>query len=373
MSQLLLTFAIDLARTDLPFFGRRHGPLFHRWLPDGENTPIPLPTGSPNVEIFVWFHRAGKLIGSFVEYQTGESFDEALIPTQGILDAGPLWGQALFKKVSNKDFEALRDPTGNTPYLGLGKNVVKILVPPLSAFVDTLRVKYGQYWLRPIPRWDSLRESLGSYCQSLQLKWSTDGTTWARFVPDQPVIKLSASLTSPESFLTFLTEADWNAIPAEASREYAPPLGAAILLRARELLDNDDLRYAFIEAATAAEITVNQLIRDRTAPLELPQDMSRLFDLKLPTKLAFVAVHEPSLTKDDIKDALKAVRFRNKIVHDGTEPKPDWQPALKALIKVTARLSSHIVKLPSAHVGNSRMSPDTWERKQANSQPPFLV
>jgi len=373
MPQLFLRFAIDLARSDLPSFRQSHGPLFHRWLPDGENASITLPTGTPNAELVVWFHRAGRLIDSFVEFQQGESFDEALIPTQGVLDAGPLWGRMVLKNVRKKDIEALQEPTGTSPYLALGKTIVHILVPPLSAFVDTLRLKYGQYWLSPILDWDSRRQSLGSYCQGLGLRWSADGTSWAPFLPDQPVIQLSGSLTSPESFLAYLTEADWNAIDAQSSRDYAPPFGATVLLRARELLDNDNLRHALIEATTATEVTVDQLIRDRMAASPLSKHRDRLLELPLPLKLAFLAVHEPRLTNDDVIRALKAIDYRNQIVHEGKQPRADWRPALKALIQVTARLSSYIVKLPSAQAGNACMSPDAWQREQADREPPFLV
>lgn len=373
MPQLFLTFTIHLERSDLSSSHPAHGPLFHRWLPDGEKNAIPLPTGTPNVAILAWFYRAGTVIGGFVEYQQGGSFDQKLISTQGILDAGHLCGRMVFKNVSNTDLDAIGGPIGNTAYVKFGKSLVKTLIPPLSTFVDTLRVKYGQYWLSPIPRWDSRRESLGAYCQTLQLRWSTDGTTWARFLPDQPVIHLVGSLTPPEFFLTFLTETDWNDIYDNPPHDYVPPLGASVLLRARELLDNENLRYAFIEAATAAEITVDQLIRDRTAPLQLPENISRVVELPLSTKLALLGVHEPALTNAEITDALKAIRLRNEIVHDGAEPKTDSLPALKALIKVTARLSSHIIKLPSAHVGNSRMSLSTWKREQAKREPPFLV
>ena len=59
MPTLLLRFRARVHHPRLPVHWIGSGPLFHRWLPDGEKDAIPLDTGEPDVELRVWFERLG--------------------------------------------------------------------------------------------------------------------------------------------------------------------------------------------------------------------------------------------------------------------------------------------------------------------------
>ena len=51
MPTLILKLIIPLERYDLDDLGRPHGPIFHRWLPEGEKDSISIKTKSQNVVV----------------------------------------------------------------------------------------------------------------------------------------------------------------------------------------------------------------------------------------------------------------------------------------------------------------------------------
>jgi len=367
MSQLFFSFNIDLSRHERPFLQQPPGPLFHRWLPDGQNNAILLPTGTSKIELSVWFSRDSKGSAS----QGSTALDNVLLPRQAILDAGPLAGLVVFRSVSAAQLGALNEDMNGLAYVRFAKQLIKIVIPPVSSFVDTLRTKYGQYWLAPVPTFDSRRESLGNYCNTLGLSWSTDLKTWRMLIPGGLVIKLSATKTPHDAYLALLTESDWQDLKLAPPTHHSPPLDTTILLRACELIGTDNLRYAFIEAVTAAEIRVDRMIEDTFRALNIPDDPKRLLELPLKLKLAFVASHDSSLSPHDLTQSIIAIDIRNKIVHDGAEPAPHSEASLKALIRVVARLSGGITKLPSPYLPHFEMDPLHWDQVQEDRMPPF--
>ncbi len=66
MEILLLKFARPLATPSE--LVRLHGPLFYRWLPDGEKNAITLSTNDDNANLKVWFERYGFVDGGFVRF-----------------------------------------------------------------------------------------------------------------------------------------------------------------------------------------------------------------------------------------------------------------------------------------------------------------
>jgi len=199
---------------------RHYGPLFHRWLPDGEKDAIILDTGDSNAKLRVWFERRGFIDNGFIRFSYDRrEIESKIIPTQAILDAGPIMGLLEIKRFSEEESAALREnKIGDVYYIALAKRVVKKLIyPSVARFLNVLRTNYGQYWISELKKWDSNKESLGNYCSSLGLKWSLDdGKTWAPFIPNKPEIMLTTTIR--QSYTEYLTKEDWQEL-AKVARE----------------------------------------------------------------------------------------------------------------------------------------------------------
>src|SRR5947209_19407465 len=70
------------------------GPMFHRWLPDGEADAISLQTAdSPKSDLSVWFERRGYMDGNRIKYDhERHEIDAAKTPWNGSLCGGYLTG-----------------------------------------------------------------------------------------------------------------------------------------------------------------------------------------------------------------------------------------------------------------------------------------
>ncbi len=108
MSTLLLKFGINLEEYSLSIIAQHHGPLFHRWLPDGEKDAIVLDTGDSNIELRVWFERRGFVDNGFIKFDyKRREVNPEIIPKQAILDAGPLWGLLKIQGLSEEELVPL--------------------------------------------------------------------------------------------------------------------------------------------------------------------------------------------------------------------------------------------------------------------------
>lgn len=110
MLTLLLKFKINLEEYDVSTYSQHYGPLFHRWLPDGEKDAIVLDTGDPNAELKVWFERLGFKDKDFIEFDyTRREVDPETIPKQAILEAVPLMGLLKIQALSEEESTPLRE------------------------------------------------------------------------------------------------------------------------------------------------------------------------------------------------------------------------------------------------------------------------
>ena|SRR5579864_7710754 len=163
MQTLFLKFYVYLGRQD--FMRKFDGPLFHRWLPDGEKDAINLDTGTPEVTLKVWFERRGFVGEKLIKYDvTRKEVDSAIIPTQAALVAGSLFGLLEIQGLAEEKVTPIRENRiGDAIYVAFGDQVVnKLICPSVSRFINILRGKYGQYWLRELRKWDSRNETLGA-------------------------------------------------------------------------------------------------------------------------------------------------------------------------------------------------------------------
>jgi hypothetical protein len=115
------------------------GPLFHRWLPDGETDAIDLYTGFPNARLKVWFERRGYVEGGVIQFDiTRKDVDPAIIPTQAALCAGSLFGLLEVQDITDDEATCLSKQLTEDPiYVTLcGTLVDKIIQPCVSRLID---------------------------------------------------------------------------------------------------------------------------------------------------------------------------------------------------------------------------------------------
>jgi hypothetical protein len=367
MTTLLLVFEIHLEQHDIPTPVRHHGPLFHRWLPNGQEDAIVLDAGDPNAELKVWFERRGYVDSGLIKFSyERREVDPEIVSKQAILDAGPLMGLLELRGLPQEQLVAIQeDKIGDDHYRAIGKKVAnRLLYPPVARFLNILRVNYGEYWIRELEKWDSREESLGSYCSTtLSLKWSLDGGEhWAPFCPDKPVVQLRGRMR--RTYPGYLTEEDWQELAQTAQQEYEPSTAAYILARTHQLLDQDNLKHALIEGVSALELALSEFIRRKLHDSDLLVESIKAFwNSPLHSRVVSLAPILDTLSLQDIEHTVKAIKMRNEVVHEGWSPTDDAKVELSGLLHtVAALLTGPRFKFPSAKPGNAIMSEDQWEK-----------
>lgn len=361
MATLLLRFAINLEDYHSPF--RNHGPLFHRWLPDGEKDAITFDTGEPDTELKIWFERRGYVNdGGFIEFDADRrDVDDSKIPTQAVLDAGPLFGSLKIENLSKKYVVPMTENRlGDEDYINLGKKIVKLLRPPIARFLDTLRTNYGQHWVSPLKEWDSRSESVGSYCSGLQIDWSLDGgESWEKFRPDENIFYINALYKDPE-FDPYLTAEDWNDVAEIVQIGYEPSLAATILTRSRQLSEQGNANYALIEGVTALELAIGDFVRNKVGDSDiLKKSIQSFWNLPLPSKVVSLVT---TLGADprDLEDTISAIDLRNAIVHEGKSPGAIELSGLYRTISLFIK-DGPSLRFPESVPSNALKSPKEWE------------
>lgn len=361
MPTIELSLAINLEDYNLPKIERHAGPLFHRWLPNGETDALTLATNNPNASLIVWFTRRGFVASNgyiMFDYDKCE-VDPSIMELQAVLDAGPLIGRVTLADVTEDELNALRENIeGSSAYINLGKRVVNLIHPPISRLIQILRVTFGQYWLRTLPSWDSRNQSLGSYCTSyLQLMWRPNPETeWQKFHPTKSEAFLTVTVPSDEFWTQYLLREDYFGLSDVHTSGYTPELAGTILARAHKNRVAGALSYAFVEAATALEIAMSSRVstayRNST---NIKKALQAYFDLPLRTQLISLASFDGDLSPDELELALSAIDIRNKIVHEGYVPyrTKENHKALEGLFSVITRfLPGPKYKFPQANSGN---------------------
>jgi len=369
MNKILFKFAIILEDDGLL---KHYGPLFHRWLPNGFKDAINLNMGDPNYKLKVWFERRGFVRDGFIMFNYDKyEVDEKIIPKQGVLEGGPLFGLLEFKGLSEKELESVRQDRRDKDYLSLGKKVVnKIIFPRVSNFLNILRIVYGQYWIKELEMWDTKKESLDSYCNSIELYWSLDdGKNWHRFIPNDPSpIALKIEL-SDEKFKQFITNDDWDLIKNLVESNFEPTLAAECLIRSREFLIADNIRSSIIEGVTALEIAVEEFIRNRIKSSGYPNgffDINIIRDIR--TKVKNIAAIQGNISIDIIEKVMKIIEMRHRVVHDGWNPPKQSFSSIRiqllGLYKfIIFLLGSPYLKFPFANPGNAINPAEYWDKK----------
>ena len=369
MPTAIFTLIVPLERYYLEKFDRPHGPIFHRWLPDGKKDSILIKTKSRNVKILVWFERCGFVQDGWIRFDYKKrEIDPTILKRQAKLDAGPLRVRIELKGITTEDIKTLKKiKKGDEKYKRIGKRLIKILNESVIPFIDTLRFYYGQYWLQELNKWNSQDESLGSYFRKIHTKYSIDkGATWNDFIPDEMKGTVHLVSTIQSDFSSYFSKEDWKALDNIDLSEFKPTLALKLLQTAHQLKDEGDYKQAIIEGNTSLEIAISNLFKNRLSLSKaLKKEMeSFLKQLKTTTKLTVISSLINGLSNKDIENAISIVNIRNDIVHGGFSPKIDSQTRekIESLFGIIAKLiSNKPIKFPSASASNTLFSGDKQE------------
>ncbi len=365
---LFLWFYVDLEAAHYP--RARHGPVFSRWLPDGRNDLLELPTGDREATLEIWFERCGYTDEEgFTHFDASRSeIDPTAIRTQGGLEAGNLFGLLRLSTVDSAELDCVQNSRhGEEPYLELGKRVVRTITPPVSRVIALMQAVFGQFWLPGLEPFDSRKWSLGSYCSDiLHLKWSSEEDGGRRpFLPnlDSAWSEIAVASTSADAFMQYLVDEDWGVLKALLQGDYETPLAAQLLVEARSRMARKDLRAAIAVGTTALDLAIEnrfrQLLQGSEKCIEKGQSF---YDLKLAQKTVFLGPAIGIRDKEAIEQCLDAIRSRNDIVHEGADPKSIPDSQWDGLFKVTAAfLGPPSYKLPPLDIGILTAPERIWD------------
>jgi len=357
MPALLLRFAIVLENSSIaphdPLSGeRRHGPLFHKWLPDGERDGLDLNVDETDAELRVWFEQNGFVEMGRVKFDyERKELDARIISEHPVLDAGPLIGMLRLSNVPEDVLEAIQDNrAGDSAYVAFGRRVVQLLTGPLTRFLDVLRTNYGQYWISELKDWNPRDQNLGSFFSLvIQTKWSIDeGVTWGDFLPEAPEF-FGAGRGATVNYDELLTRLDWRELQKTLSEGYEPKLGARLLTSTHELIEREDLRGAAIQGMMALQVALNEFMQRKTRMNKvLGENLQAFASLPLPARLAAVSTLSGAISAQQVESALKLADMHHKIIREGWEPPATARKELEnGLLTVAALLPGPGFKFPS--------------------------
>lgn len=377
MTTLYIRFARDLTDYAEGAALAYHGPLFHRWLPNGQADSIALQTGHPDYELRVWFERCGFTQGEFVEFAFDRNeVEPAIMERQGILDAGALRGLLTLQGLPDATLLAMQgQQRGDDAYRSFAKSLIQdILYPPLDCFMTALRVNFGQTWIRSLEPWDSRSLTLGAYCGALNMKWAIEPSgPWTKFIPDEPIHMLGTVVTMDgEGYLEYLTRDDWLSIPRLLD-QVSPPSTSAVMMRgSHELLAHGRIRYALVEGCSALELAIEDYVRSHQGGSQVLHDLVKsFFNLSLGSRMATLSASIGRLPRTTIEAAASAIHERNGLVHEGKEPSADAPNHLRQLLRViSSLLPGPLYRFPEPHHQNTLAEPSKWDEIYARQNTP---
>ena len=350
MKNLFLRLTVQLENLELPEFFRPHGPLFTHWLPNGLSDAVEVRCAHKGNQLRLWFERRGYVERDFIRYDPRRrEVDKISMQRQAKLEAGDLHGEGQFVALTSPEMKAIEDNAiGHEDYIAAGKRVVEFLYTPVSNLIAVLKYQYGQYWLPSLDAWDSRRQTLGGYCSStFFLRWrSSEEQEWQPFLPTQQGSTFIVGPPPGRGYGEYLSREDWEKIK-KTDLNAALHLASIILGRANELFDTGQLRQAFVEAGSAAELAVNKYVLARGQALGIrDSSLDQFFELPLAKQIAVTVTLSQMDVGPMLPKALKAIDTRNRIVHKGEHPSTNDADCLRALFKVVAAILEADHKFP---------------------------
>ncbi len=364
MAILVLKLTIPFERYDLENHTKRFGPVFHRWLPDGETDALSINAKSKYINIKIWFERCGYMNNGWIKFDCKKrEIDPSILLRQAKIDAGPLHVKMCIKNLNSNAVESVyANKRGDEGYIKIGKKIISILNDNLIPFVNTLRFQFGQYWIRELLPWNSQKESLGHYFIGLHTKWAKENEeSWQEFIPDEIKSTAHLNIICGKDFSHYFSKDDWEYLNNFQPENHRFGLTHKVLLNAHELREQGNYKQCFIESITSLELSISEYMKNRLSiPKELKKEIESFWQMPIRSQTTVLAMTLPSVSYTHIKNTVEAIKIRNKIVHEGFSPNGDFED--KKLIDsvffiISKLLSEEIMKFPSCSDSGNTLLP----------------
>jgi hypothetical protein len=369
MGSLRLSLSLRLNNHNLQTHPRPEGVLFHQWVPDGEADAISLTADNDPNRLRVWFERLARNRTGLLEWDAqGQDFDAAIMERQSKLEVGQLSGELILEEVSTEEWTALQrnlvergqpvrveEHVEDAACNALAKRIIKLIQPPVSRFLNTLRNQYGQHWLPELTPWDSRREKLGSYCAQLGLHWfHEERDVWYRLIPTNFGFTIVIQPLGGRAYADLLTERDWRHLQATRCLKEIP-LELHLLGEASRFLHAQDFRQAFVAAASALDIALSRRLRVPSGASQVLRSTIQSFvDKQGLSTGAAITFLLAGTAREDIEIVLDTLRIRNGVVHEGYLPNQANVIVLRRFMGITSRfIGLPEFKAPELTNGNS--------------------
>jgi hypothetical protein len=342
------------------------GPQFHHYLPSQDDGALNIRVERPEGTLRIWFQRKGVIgdDGWIRQDYREEPLDKNAVTLQGVISGGPLFGSFVTSAVESVLIDELRLRKYGAPLgLAFGEQFIRAVVNPhFVRAVASIRFLTGQYWLEPLYAWDGKKESLGVFCQHLQMWWREGDGEFDHFLPAAPDHHFE--VTGPENpYRQLPDETRWLQIVRLIEAGYEPSIVGQTLLRAHQLRERGETRLAFVEAVSALEIATTALIRAKLGDNKAVTDAAQSYTgLPFKTKLALVASFS-DVKPNDIELSFMGYAIRNGLAHEGLPASPDDLDALDALLRVGLMLTPEPrpVFATPVNINEKRDTVDEWE------------
>lgn len=364
---------------------------FHRWFPNGPSDALSLETGHPNVSLRIWFDPKHISRGSFTTENEKEALalcDESALSKIGVLWSGPLFGEL---KVSGGLPENCIDALVQTSEEAIPEHqeIAKIILkywicPSLEKFIHTLRFRFGHYWVAAFEGWDGDLDTLSSYCNgTFMLKVSTDAGRSFRALSLGPIILSGTGVfdMNGDSYRAYLSKLDWYKIPSHVKNfdDSSPALRVLlkVLCSAHHLLEAEDVKYALLESITALELAIDHRFRQGLKggkavlkkEVRFTGDQNGKGGLDLPSKIVIANAFACCASEKEVEDILEAINERNKLVHEGKDPREDVEKCVKTVLEYIVSILELEYRFVRHEAGNIKMDTAKWENRNEEERP----
>ena len=236
---LTIKFGLWIQDYEMDEPSKLDGPVFTRWLPDGENDALKVTIDRYSAEVYLWFERHGFIDDSgFIRYEHKRfEIDPNVLPRQEKVYAGALYGKIILNEISEAQVSALiNHEVESEEYVTLGKLVLKkILDPVLIQFTKLLKNTYGQYWIEVYKPFDSRNLALSNHCSRLNMKWHLSDEESGDFVPGKKEIQTISFTVSASQEKEYIDRNAWFHLESLLNNKFEPdPLNLSHCVTIRE-------------------------------------------------------------------------------------------------------------------------------------------
>lgn len=368
MSNLVIAFSHDFKSSTGS--ESTDGPQFHRYLPSRTDGSLTIAIPRPQGLLRMWFERRGAAgaDGWVTQDYKGASIELERVRRQAVLEGGPFFGSFTVEGASADLLAELRLKKFGAPLgLAFAEQLVRAVINPhFVRTVASIRHLLGQYWLKPLYPWVGSLDSLGTFCQHIQMRWKTETDDWQVFCPVLPM-HTSVDAGDENPYVQLPDERRWLEIVSAIEHGYEPSLASQALVRAHALKERGDVRLAYVEATTALEVAVSETVRDALlGSRELAIASQSFHGISFAARLAIVAAFR-SIPPGEIELCVRGYARRNSIAHEGTIESSENVAELEALLRVgRALLPGPQVAYPRLQTANEqRKNNEEWEAQPA--------